>query len=322
MKKSSYLFIALISFLLIFETHAQDTTKHSTKGGFISLNLNQVQLINWAAGGENSFSSTLIGNAFANYKKDKHIWDNSIDIAYGLLKPGDLDWRKNEDRLEVNSKLGRQLKEKLYLTFLLNFKSQFAKGFDYPNDSVYVSKWAAPAYLLLSIGLDWKPLEYLSIYISPATGKFTFVNDDGLANQGAYGLEPAVFAGENPDSTVITAARKSRSEFGAYFTASLEKEIFKNVSLKTKLDLFNNYTDKNTENRKAIDVNWETRINMKVNKYLTASIITHLIYDADIMIAIDKDDDGVTDLDEDGAEIFGPRTQFKEVFGIGLSYKF
>ncbi len=299
-----------------------DTIKYWTKGGFVSLNLNQVSLTNWAAGGENSFSATLIGNGFTNFKKNKIYWDNSLDFSYGLLKPGDLDWRKNEDRIEVNSKFGRQTSKKVYFTVLTNFKSQFAKGYNFPNDSVYVSKWAAPAYLLISIGLDYKPFEYLSIYISPATGKFTFVSDDGLANQGAFGLDPAVFAGDNPDSTVITAAKHSRAEFGAYFTALFEKEIFKNVTLKTKLDIFNNYTDKNKPNRKEFDINWETNINMKVNKFLTASIITHLIYDADILFNIDENEDGVTDLRADGSEKIGPRTQFKEVFGIGLSYKF
>ena len=94
------------------------------------------------------------------------------------------------------------------------------------------------------------------------------------------------------------------------------------MTLKTKLDIFNNYTDKNKPNRKEFDINWETNINMKVNKFLTASIITHLIYDADILFNIDENEDGVTDLRADGSEKIGPRTQFKEVFGIGLSYKF
>ncbi|WP_423129656.1 hypothetical protein [Gaoshiqia sp. Z1-71] len=54
---------------------------------------------------------------------------------------------------------------------------------------------------------------------------------------------------------------------------------------------------------------------MKINSFLSANLITNLIYDNDIKIPIDKDHDGLTD------EI-GPRIQFKELFGIGLNVKF
>jgi len=64
-----------------------------------------------------------------------------------------------------------------------------------------------------------------------------------------------------------------------------------------------------------IDVNWELLISMKVNKYISATITTQLIYDDDINIAVDNNNDDI--IDE-----FGPRVQFREVLGIGLSYKF
>jgi len=77
------------------------------------------------------------------------------------------------------------------------------------------------------------------------------------------------------------------------------------------VDLFSNYL----HNPQNIDVNWQVLINMKVNKFLSASITTHIIYDDDIMIPLDRNEDGIT-------EGKGPRTQFKEVLGVGLSYKF
>jgi len=48
---------------------------------------------------------------------------------------------------------------------------------------------------------------------------------------------------------------------------------------------------------------------MKINKFLTANITTNLLYDDDIMI---KDADGN----------IGPRVQFKEILGVGLTFKF
>ncbi len=79
----------------------------------------------------------------------------------------------------------------------------------------------------------------------------------------------------------------------------------------TKLDLFSNYL----HNPQNVDVSWETIIGFKVNKYISATITTQLVYDDDVKIAVDKNGDGIN-------ESFGPRTQFKEVLGIGFSYNF
>jgi hypothetical protein len=280
-----------------------DTAKYWKKGGFAALNFNQVSLSNWAAGGESSVSLTALGNAFANYKKGKTNWDNSLDLGYGIIKTGDDPLRKNEDKIDLNSKYGQLAKGKFYYSALINFKSQFAKGYNYPNDSVVVSRFFAPAYLIISIGMDYKPHDYLSIYLSPATGRYIFVNDTRLSEAGAYGVEKG---------------KKVRAEFGAYFTARFQKDIMKNINLMTKLSLFDNYTDKDESNRTNIDVNWEMLIGMKVNKYISASIFTNLVYDHNITIPTFKTIEGVKTAVGKG----GPKTQFKEVLGIGLSYKF
>ena len=58
------------------------------------------------------------------------------------------------------------------------------------NQENYISKFMAPGYLMVSLGIDWKPKEYFSIMISPLTSKITFVNDDQLAAIGAFGVDP------------------------------------------------------------------------------------------------------------------------------------
>jgi len=55
---------------------------------------------------------------------------------------------------------------------------------------------------------------------------------------------------------------------------------------------------------------------MKVNKFITANIGTQMIYDDIIPVTVIKEKSGVKETKT------GPRLQFKEVFGIGLSYKF
>jgi len=295
-------FVVLVFLFPGFGAFAQqDTTavSHWKYDGFFSQQLNQVSFTNWAAGGENSFASTSIAVLGANYAKDKNTWENKLDLAYGIIKIQDTPMRKNEDKIDFLSKYGRKVSDKLSAAALVNFRSQFDTGYKYPNDSVVVSRFMAPGYLLVSLGFDYKPVEYLSIFFSPATGKFTFVLDDDLAAIGAYGVDPG---------------KNLRPEFGALASITFAKDIFENVNLTAKIDLFNNYTDAEKSNRKNTDVNWETRLNMKVNRFITASMGFNLIYDHNIPIVV-----GET---PSGDPITGPRTQFKQLFGIGLSYNF
>jgi len=316
-----FLFFISISLGLAASALAQTPVTADTswkKGGFFSLNANQVSLYNWAAGGDNAISITGMVNAFANYKKDKTSWDNSLDMGYGVITTGKkLDqidsksWRKNEDRFEINSKFGRLAKGQFFYSGMANFRTQFAPGYADAAQTTLGSDFMAPAYLTIALGMDWTPVDYFSLFLSPATGKYTFVMNQTLADAGAFGVDPAIF---DAAGLKITNGKKFRPEFGASLVAKFQKDIMKNVNLKTGVTFFNNYTDKNTANRKNIDVNWDLTITMKVNKYISASIITQLIYDHDITIQ---------DLDAFGVVTGqGPRTQYKQVLGVGFSYKF
>ena len=257
-------FIQLLLSIVVFSVSAQmpDTVKHFKYGGFTLLTFNQVSLSNWAAGGENALSATGVLNVFGNYKKDRIAWDNTLDLGYGMLKSGNTGVRKNEDKMELNSKFGYQAFGKVFYTALVNFRSQFSKGYNYPNDSVPVSQFMAPGYLSVSLGMDYKPTDYFSIYLSPATGRFTFVNNQTLADSGAFGVDRAIVEG----GIIVKHGKRVRSEFGASLSTGIHKDIFKNVNLVSKLVLFNNYTDKEKPNRKNIDVNWEVMLNIKAGK--------------------------------------------------------
>ncbi len=264
---------------------AQQVDTSWKKGGFVNANFSQVSLNQWAQGGENSLALASALNLFANYAKYKTTWDNNLDLAYAILKSGSVAPRKSDDRIDFTSKFGRKISDKWFYSALLNFKSQFAKGFHYPDDSTVVSKFLAPGYITLALGFNYKPVDYFEIFISPATGRLTIVNDEFLAAAGAYGVKPG---------------KKTRMEFGAYLNMKFKKDIMENVTLLTKLELFDNYSDDNGNNRTNVDVNWEFGLNMKVNKLITATVATQLIYDHDVI----------------------QRTQFKEVIGVGLGYKF
>lgn len=286
-----------------------DTLQGWKKGGLISLNLTQVSLTNWAAGGQNSLSFNGLISLFANKKVGKNSWDNSLDLGYGVLKQGkNSSFIKTDDKFDFMSKLGRKASDTWYYAGLYNLKTQLAPGYNYPNDSVRISSMFAPAYMLAALGMDHKPNDNFSLFIAPLTAKMTFVNDQVLADAGAFGVEKAVY---DSVGTLTTAGKKFRGEFGGYLRMLYTKNIMENVTFQTKMDLFSNYLHNPTN----IDVNWEVLISMKVNKYITASLTTHLLYDDDIDIGVDTNDDGIVD------EV-GPRTQFKEILGIGFSYKF
>ena len=318
---------------LAFSSTAQISSKDSTWtfGGFTSLQTNQVALVNWAGGGENSFSATGLMQLYANMDKNGWKWDIRLDFGYGLVYTKTFGWQKNEDKIDFLTKVTRPIGKSNVFNYAAeaNFKTQFAPGFALPDDSTVISRFMAPGYLIASLGTEYKPAEWIYFYLSPAAGKFTFVLDQNLADQGAFGVDASEF---DDAGNKITDGSSINLEFGAYFKFGIKKDIMKNVTLQTDLNLFNNYTDKNIDNRKNIDVDWQTSINMKVNKWLTVSLFTHLIYDNDIDIAIVQNGDPVFLEREDGTQFLdangnpiqkrGPRVQFKEVAGVGLSYKF
>ncbi len=282
-----------------------DTTMGWKKGGVFAVNLAQTSLTNWSAGGQNSFAINGIFSAFANLKKDKSVWDNSLDLGYGFLKQGkDSHPMKTDDKIDFMSKYGREAFKNFYYAALLNFKTQMRPGYKYPDTENKISDLFAPAYLLFALGLDYKPNPNFSAFLAPVTAKFTFVTDEHLSAAGAFGVTP----GEN-----------LKSELGGYIRAIYTKndfsgEFLKNVAFTTKIDLFSNYRD----NPQNIDVSWETLIALKVNKYITVNFNTHLLYDDNIKIPFDKNDNGTIETDEAVAS----KIQFKEILGVGFSYNF
>ena len=290
----------LFSSSLIFAQ--ADTTNYWLTQGNAQLLVNQASFTNWAQGGNNSVSGTAMLNYNITYNDSITIWENVFNFGYGVINTKEFGTRKNEDKIDILSNFNHIVATDLYYSGKFNFKSQFVEGYNYPNDTVEVSNFLAPAYVILSAGMTYKPNADFSFYLSPSTGKMTIVNDDVLSAQGAYGVTPG---------------DKIRLEFGAYATLDYKKELMENITFKSKLDLFNNYTDPKTENRANIDVNWENSLNLTVNEFITVNIFAHLIYDHDIMIPLYKEVDGV-----EVSDGVGRRLQVKQTLGLGFSYKF
>jgi hypothetical protein len=299
MKRFLFLLLIFVSGQLIAQNPA-DTIKYWKKGGDFSISFSEVSFSNWAAGGKNSVSGVSRFNVFANYSKDRISWDNTLNIGYGLMKEQDRVVVKSEDKLEINSKVGYKMTETGHWLYsgLINFRTQFANGYNYTNvnNPVLISSLFAPAYLTVAIGFDYKPNDNFTLFLSPLSGKFTFVANNDLSAIGAFGVDPG---------------KKFRAEMGGTVKSEFKFKVMKNVDAVTNLTLFSNYL-KNPQN---IDVNWDFRLNMKINEFLSANLVTNMIYDDDILIPLDRNNDGVID----GK---GRRVQLKQMFGAGLSIKF
>lgn len=266
----------------------KDTTYWLNEGDF-SIQMNQVSFSNWAAGGNNSYAGVIGLNYSMNYAKDKSVWSSQLALSYGMQNL-DGDLRKTDDKIDFTSKYGYRINKKANFGVLFSLKSQFTKGYNYPNTDSYVSKFAAPIYIGIGPGIDYKPNKYLSMFFAPTTVQWVIVADDYLSNLGVFGNR---------------AGEKVRTQFGAAVTIQFGKEIAKNMKVDTKLNLFSDYLN----NPQNIIVNWDFVLDMKVNSFISAKLTTGLIYDDNIII-----------MDNDGNPL-GPRIQFKEMFGAGLTVK-
>lgn len=303
--KIHYLPLALVLFLALQMLSAQVTEKEENlkaaiktdsvsgwkTGGVAAVGFSQMSLSNWSAGGENSLSLNTLVNLYARYITPNSEWDNTFDFGYGFLKQSIKGFTKTDDKIEITTKYGKKAFDNFYYSALLNFRTQFFDGFDYKKTpALKISDIMAPGYAVAAIGINYKPSNYFTAFLSPITSKTTFVFNDSLSQVGAFGVNPG---------------KNLREELGGYLRLAFNKndfkaEILKNVSIGTRLDLFTNYL----VHPERVDVTWETLLAMKVNKYLSLSVSTSMIYDYDIKF------NGVDKL------------QFKELLSFAASYTF
>lgn len=299
------------------------------RGGFFSTNISNTTFSNWSQGGINSSALIASSSLFAIYrdKSGNHIWENYLDLAYGLVRNGankidDPDnpgtsiknpFIKNEDKLVFLSKYGRKINDKLNYSVLFSLNTQMFPGFektDILNRGQHISNFMAQGFGYLSVGIDYKPKKFISVYFSPVTAKYTVVREQRLADMGLYGMQPAeydttgAYLGAIPKK--IKNGQTFRKELGWYLNIQFAKDIAKNISYQSRLEFFQNY---NTLQLNKIDVNWQNTINMKVNKYISVSIINQIIWDYDVD----------TDNTKEGVQ---RNLQLKNFFGIGFSAKF
>jgi len=264
-----------------------------------TLAANESAFMNWNAGGNNSVAGLAKLSIIRKYQKLFTLWNNEIFLTYGLNQNEEQGLRKTDDQILINSTFGyrKDTISNWYYTAKFNFKTQFTNGYKYPDTENPISKFFAPAYIYFGAGSEYNlKKEKLSVYLSPVTFKSTFVLDDELSQDGAFGVD---------------IGKKTRTEFGFFTETSWEKPVMKNVTMTNRLGLYTDYLN----DFGNIDVDWVLDFKLTVNKWIKANLGAHLIYDNDIKYKEDTNGDGTL-------ETFGARVQLKQVFNIGFTYSF
>lgn len=326
----SFMIISCVTSIYAQETTTEQPTEPKPKywhcNGILSLNASATTMWNWAAGGNNNATAVASANVTLLYKKDAIAWESNLDTEIGVtyldteFKP----WRKSNDKFNFNTKFGWEFHNQLFLTASAGFKSQYAKGYSYGDDSMTpVSAWLSPSYTDISVGLDYKPNEIFSLYFSPVAGKISTCTQDSLPNAGSLkGTKNALrpIYGIDEDKTF-------RAELGLSAKFGINFCRVKNLKIISTVGIFTPYTwnaQKDEEGnvlmkdgKKVLeprhfgnfDVDWDFSISYQFLKVLNVSLNTSLKYYPGILIA-DKND------------IMKERVQFKSILGLGIGYSF
>ena len=314
--------------------------------GVIGLNASATGLVNWAAGGNNNVNGVAFGKVRLLYNENNISWETNLNLEYGLsFIDQEYDpFQKTSDVIDFNTKLGWQFHKSWFLTAAAGFKSQFDVGKAYDGtaaDDQVVSMFLAPSYTNISVGIDWKPNDIFSIYLSPVAGQITTaVIGDPMQEEYAEmyplengGLRQAMqekyatwtySKTANADGTYDKIYKNFKAELGLTFKGSINY-TYKDLKIITTLGLFTPYAWDKTEmfnaegkfegyrdnNRRFgnFDVDWDAAISYQFLKCLNVTLSTSLKYYNGVKIA-----------DKEG--VLAERVQFKSILGLGVGYSF
>ena len=295
---------ALASKAIAADTSKKDPWKI---GGILVLNLSQQNSAYWVGINEKfALNMGASADAYANWQQGKNTWDNTLKMNYAFVHNQSQGLRKTSDFIDLYSKYGRDISKngKTFFALITNFRTQFTNGYDYSIEPRRrTSGFMAPATLLLTPGIEWRPNKYFSLFGSPIGARWVIVSNDPFSYSFPNGIRPDG-SQEDPISKLygVNPYRKVDGQFGAFVSAKFDKEVFKNVVYKSRLDLFSNYLNK----PQNIDIFWTNNLIFKVNKWLALSYQWNIAYDDDFV----------------PKGLAGPRTQFLGTFGVGLAGKF
>ncbi len=282
--------------------------------GNYGLNINQLALSNWAAGGENAWTGKAFANISLIYHKKKLEQKLIGAFAFGISRFGDKRIEKQDDKIDLTYSLSLDSKTQWNISAVATFNTQFANGYKYPNDSTIISTFFAPAYLTVSAGYSYKTKdERFQIFMSPMAGKVTFVMNQELADKGSFGVKKGYY---DQDSVWIPGENIAPA-IGVNVIINYKQPISKSINYTTMLNTFYNYLERRDDDRLRLDVNWENTIHFTITKFLSTILFVHLKYDHNTTFPVYEEIEGVQTVVGNA-----PKIQLKESIGIAFIHKF
>lgn len=232
--------------------------------GVVGLNASATGLVNWAAGGNNNVSGIVFGKFNLDYAENNLAWNTILDLEYGLTWVDQKydKMQKASDRIKFDTKFGYQFADKVFVAANAAFQTQFANGRSYTGDVTYndvISKFLAPSYTDISVGIDYKPVDFFSLYVSPVAGRITTAYISNKMNQN-YEKEVADFVAAHPELIAETNVaryaiveghdglrQELQEAYGTWKFDDMNKKVYRNaraeLGLSVKANLNYAYED-------------------------------------------------------------------------------
>ena len=227
---------------------------------------------NWYKGGESNHSILGQINMEANYAKKQTTLDNKLELKLGYYTTeinGENTFRTNEDLIRFTSKYGLKAFENWYYSAQFQGYTQFMPVFDTKVTTKLKSKFFAPAYGNVSVGMDYKPKFKnknitLSVLLSPLSYNCRYVSVDSIASN--FGIDK----GKNFKYTI-----------GSRFEGNLKWKFLDDFTWTSKAQFYTSY--------ESTELNFENTIDYKLSKYLSLQFFCHWRFDDSVKRKKDKD---------------------------------
>lgn len=231
-----------------------------TVSGEENVQLSQLFLANWVAGGETSLTLLSDMRFKAAYAKDPHSWENELTHKMGFTQTKALGFRVTNDAFNLSSKYGYKAVSTWYYSVKNTFKTQLFRKYDDDDEDKEdpLSSLLSPAYIQFILGMDYKKTD-LSVLLSPYTLNITLVMDTAHIDPSDYSI---------PDG------HKSDVTTGFSVTVTWKKKFTEDITYTTETELFMEYFEKGGQ--KQFD--WENVIDIQINRFLTTRFLLELRY--------------------------------------------
>lgn len=229
--------------------------------GILGLNLSQIALENWTAGGEDALAFTLYTNMGLNYFSNPWSFTNKLKIAYGRTKLGSDDFRTTDNELFLENLLTFDAGWFANPYFSNTVRTSIVKGYDYSGEvPVNISNLFDPGYINQSIGLAYKVSESFSSRL-------------GLGFQETFTSEFTKFS---DDPETLDEIETFKFDTGIESVSNLNLKLDDDLLFTSELRLFSAF-----DQLDVWDVRWDNLFVAQVTKLINVNLNILVVYDAD-----------------------------------------